>query len=485
MLASITHDFYVSKNAQSVGFSDEDVISISESMDEAHELGLFSTVKCALIGAECSRTHIVSVAVHPGFEERARSVDLYSSRYLDPCPRPSSETIHVNDMGVCIRRYPVGAPRAQPYHWSIFRTDIGSPANPTIPRNRLFDSFKCGDAIRTVRGNILVVKSSRDGLVTDVLERDLFFVERLVYRRVRFVEELLAAIALYIPLSHLQLWRFLPEPAPTVSRKEVRNRLLGAVSPYLRQGSRERFYQDLRDCRGALVGGVPLDILLWGRWPPGKRVVAPFLEVVVHCDMSESLHDLFLSNGYSSRVCAPPSRYGSTIESAELYTGRDADGTALKIYLYTSKDEALDVVLSGPTTAHMNAVTPDHVVSFYPGATYARSSILRGGVQRSDLQADDPVLTMGLEVVADNGDWKRECSHWCPMARRKTYGDEGVATYRWYDDLDTSDTLSWGRTEPLDISCAKPLAWQLSRKCMNTKCNDGALRQFRAKYVIV
>lgn len=101
-------------------------------------------------------------------------------------------------LGACIREYPWGAPRKQQYHWTIFhneslvsrrltrsptRTDVSqrSTLDPT-PRNLLFESFKCEDAKRTVWGNIVVVKTDRSGQVCDVKERDVFFIERLVYR---------------------------------------------------------------------------------------------------------------------------------------------------------------------------------------------------------------------------------------------------------------------------------------------------------------
>lgn len=53
------------------------------------------------------------------------------------------------------------------------------------PRNLLFETFKCEDAKRTVWGNIVVVKSDRNGKVVDVKERDIFFIERIVYRCVQ------------------------------------------------------------------------------------------------------------------------------------------------------------------------------------------------------------------------------------------------------------------------------------------------------------
>lgn len=54
-----------------------------------------------------------------------------------------------------------------------------------------YDNLKGIDGQKTVYGNILVVKSDSLGFVCDVLERDVFFVERLVCRYDLFDEFLL------------------------------------------------------------------------------------------------------------------------------------------------------------------------------------------------------------------------------------------------------------------------------------------------------
>jgi hypothetical protein len=56
--------------------------------------------------------------------------------------------------------------------------------NPPLPRNRLYDSFKCEDGRRNHYGNIAVVKADREGIVVNVEEEDLYFIEVLVYRYV-------------------------------------------------------------------------------------------------------------------------------------------------------------------------------------------------------------------------------------------------------------------------------------------------------------
>lgn len=53
-----------------------------------------------------------------------------------------------------------------------------------LPRNELYERLKGQFGSRTVYGNVLVIKTDTLGLVCDVLDRELFFVERLVYRSV-------------------------------------------------------------------------------------------------------------------------------------------------------------------------------------------------------------------------------------------------------------------------------------------------------------
>ena len=45
----------------------------------------------------------------------------------------------------------------------------------------LYDSFKMSDGRHSHFGNIMVVKSNSEGVVVDVCERDLYFIEVLVY----------------------------------------------------------------------------------------------------------------------------------------------------------------------------------------------------------------------------------------------------------------------------------------------------------------
>lgn len=91
-------------------------------MSPCVQAGLFGTVKCCVIGAQCTQTHIASVAIHPGYEERARNVDLYVDRYLvhEPGAAPVGAR-PVDENVACIRNYPVGSRHRLQYYWTIFK----------------------------------------------------------------------------------------------------------------------------------------------------------------------------------------------------------------------------------------------------------------------------------------------------------------------------------------------------------------------------
>ncbi|KAF5309726.1 hypothetical protein D9611_014435 [Ephemerocybe angulata] len=165
-------------------YTESALLDISRSFDEARQVGLFSTVKACVVGALCKKPLIVSVAVHPGFESSPRNIDLYVEPYLHdasvtvPALAPFTQ---LEDAGACIRRYPRGAPREQRNHWSIFRVSPGGRGGANLPVNERYESYKCSDAVRTVWGNIVVVKSDRLGTVCDMEAVDLGLAEFLVY----------------------------------------------------------------------------------------------------------------------------------------------------------------------------------------------------------------------------------------------------------------------------------------------------------------
>lgn len=165
---------------------------------------LISVVKGYFLGALCSEPRVVPVAVHRGYEDHPRNVDLYTDMWVEPEPDTHGGVVDLNDLGACVREYPYGAPRVQPFSFSIIvpvsvcsyhldSVDVATMSDcatarvqktrrASIPRNKLYSKLMEFTNLRTVVGNILVVKSDRLGHVCDVLERDLYFIERLLYR---------------------------------------------------------------------------------------------------------------------------------------------------------------------------------------------------------------------------------------------------------------------------------------------------------------
>ncbi|KAF5317854.1 hypothetical protein D9611_015089 [Ephemerocybe angulata] len=146
-------------------FSDGDVLAISSRFDTAHQ------------------AHLVSIAVHPGYEAAPRSIDLYVEQYLyPPTYAAPAAPRNLEHAGSCIRRYPHGAPRLQRNNWAIFTATKAGRGPIDLPVNDLYESYKCEDGVRTVWGNIVVVKTDRMGEVCDMVEKDIGVAELLIYR---------------------------------------------------------------------------------------------------------------------------------------------------------------------------------------------------------------------------------------------------------------------------------------------------------------
>lgn len=161
--------------------------------------------------------------------------------------------------------------------------------------------------------------------------------------------------------------------------------------------------------------------------------------------------------------------------------------------LTTSKTKAINVLLDSPFTAHMNAITPFQVVSFYPRLTYANESM------EVDRVVEPRERQLSVALTASNAHWTKPCGYYCPMRWRKTFGDPGVATYSWSpyprqpkSDWNNHSTLvtvgKWGdklipgwNTAPPpipteDLRLQQPLRWRISSTCSNPHCANHQLR---------
>lgn len=82
--------------------------------------GLFRGVKCCVFGAKSSGPVLATVAVHPGYEQQTRNVDLYIDQYIHPDPDRRVGVVNLDDLGVCLRSFPAGLARMQRWFWTIF-----------------------------------------------------------------------------------------------------------------------------------------------------------------------------------------------------------------------------------------------------------------------------------------------------------------------------------------------------------------------------
>ncbi|KAF5333130.1 hypothetical protein D9611_002410 [Ephemerocybe angulata] len=125
------------------------------------------------------------LAALDGYEDRPRNIDIDIDQYLEH----AGATVGVrslNKIGVCLEQYPLGAPRRQRYSWSIFYV---KQTRPPRPRNRMYDTLKDTPfawPIRSVFGNIVVVKSTREGTVCNVEEKDRSLIEIFIEDEVSY-----------------------------------------------------------------------------------------------------------------------------------------------------------------------------------------------------------------------------------------------------------------------------------------------------------
>ncbi|KAF6750010.1 hypothetical protein DFP72DRAFT_1072625 [Ephemerocybe angulata] len=305
-------------------YTQADILAQSNAVHNAQQAGLCETVQCCVLGAEAlPNSLIVSVPVHPGYEAQSRNIDLDIDQYLEHTG-PSVGVRSLNRIGVCLERYPYGAPRHQKYSWSIFYIN---QTNSLRPRNRMYDSLKVETSgtwpLRSVYGNILVAKSTYDGRVCDVEEKDRSLIEMLVYS---FIED------------------------------EASYHQFPVIKHPLRPDHADipEFFDILDMCDGAVIGSVVQQILLSGL----SANILPFdLNVVLAHDREDPLNSFLYRLGYQSSVEEPVKELcGDSVDRVEIQ----------RITALVSKEEAISVLLRSPFTGQMNALTSTTLGSYYP-----------------------------------------------------------------------------------------------------------------------
>ncbi|KAJ3531224.1 hypothetical protein NMY22_g8245 [Coprinellus aureogranulatus] len=460
-----------------IPYSDVEVEALSQFFDEAVAAKLFTSAKCALIGAKSKQTRIVTVLVKPGCEGRPRNIDLLPRRYLDAHEDDDrrvglDKTLRWNAW--CVRRYPGTCPTQPPFIWTIYTADT-LDGRRKFPENDLYKRLTNTMSPRLHSGNVLIAKADISGVVCDVLERDLFFVEVLV---ASFFEGGACQLdfpgadnVLIVPghillilaqtLSWIDLLRarhFPTTEALFVVGSEIRRRVFGRLDRFIPHELAPDFFQELKSARGFITGGVVREVFLMNHdnAPPPLRPIphtvdedttaeddpagltSTLIIVVAKCNISP-LQDFIKGLGYSSIPINEDSRLVDTrkgkdvVATIEHYNKEGGSGQEYDIILLVSENEALSVLMAGGDTADMVAISHDTIVSYYPRLTFANEGLL----VNSGVRADD-AATMSItldeedvEIHLSNYHWTKPCGPYCPELWRCNYDDEGALKVHW------------------------------------------------------
>ncbi|KAF6752797.1 hypothetical protein DFP72DRAFT_849572 [Ephemerocybe angulata] len=504
-------------------YTKTDILARSDTIGNAHQAGLCATVQCCVLGAEAPPDSlIVSVPIHPGYEDQPRNIDLDIDQYLENAG-PMVGVRALNTVGVCLEQYPHGAPRRQKYSWSIFYVN---QSNPLRPRNRMYDSLKVETAatwpLRSVYSNIVVVKSTREGRVCNVEEKDRSLIEMLVYSFPTHTDDaldmqlhrrrgLISSISDRVPClflippmqspvqphpiyhgdvlmnmvphfhwANLVMLLNFPFPGPELAEKEMRLRIFEALKTFIPPSDIPEFFDVLDLCEGAVVGSC-----FPGRLSKSK----PFdLNVALGHDREDPMNSFLSRLGFQSTVQDPVKEIcGDSVGRVEVY--RKRIGTkVVQITALVSKAEALSVVLRSPFTGQMNALTSTTIGSYYPRLMFRNESLCLEGFDLSKLPPTIRPPTFAL--FPDNSHWTNACGVYCPATWRKTYNDRGLARYRWSVRSQTAGPAPlWGMPPDVDprheqLWKGELLSWKMRRRCANPHCPNMVLYDSRQQFLL-
>jgi hypothetical protein len=144
----------------------------------------------------------------------------------------------------------------------------------------------------------------------------------------------------------------------------------------------------------------------------------------------------------------------------------------------------------------MNAITHDAVFSFFPRLTYANEALVVSRVTEGGMNVDELKVGGGVQLYSNNAHWTRDCGLYCPMKRRKTFDDLGVARYRWSPlENDLNEYNEWGNKifdEPVrslatewDLMYSAMETWRILDRCVNPHCDNAKKYLRRMQYVKV
>lgn len=130
--------------------------------------------------------------------------------------------------------------------------------------------------------------------------------------------------------------------------------------------------------------------------------------------------------------------------------------------------DPVSFLLAAPTTDHMNAVSPYHIISMYPDLTYDNQAIRVPGVLSSDNQ-----LSSGTVLHDTNAHMRESCGMYCPLRWRILYRDHSIYRRQWFVDDDTKTIAAgWAGQQWEDKFLLRNTMsrWRLSDVCHNPMC---------------
>ncbi|KAF6755557.1 hypothetical protein DFP72DRAFT_1119589 [Ephemerocybe angulata] len=204
-------------------YTQADILARSNAVRNAQQAGLCETVQCCVLGAEAlPNSLIVSVPIHPGYEAQSRNIDLDIDQYLE----------HTGP-SVGVR--------------SLNRIESNQFIASSKSHVRFAESGNLRDLAIEVGlwQHILVAKSTYDGRVCDVEEKDRSLIEMLVYS---FIEDE-ASYHQFPVIKH-------PLRPDHIAEKEIRLRIFDALTPFIPKADIPEFFDILDMCDGAVIGSV-------------------------------------------------------------------------------------------------------------------------------------------------------------------------------------------------------------------------------------
>ncbi|KAJ3518230.1 hypothetical protein NMY22_g13786 [Coprinellus aureogranulatus] len=504
-------------------FTDDDVHALSNRISDGGNRGLFKTVLACFMGSSCTEPHIVNVPLRPGLGARPTNIDVFTEPYLETEEDGISNVRDLSNCGYKVSSYPRQIARRTRYEWSIFQAEKKIVRRAALPPNRFIQGLApMAESGATCSGNVLVVKTAVDGSLLDVLERDLTYIEELVHAYLRDGEgtcgntsslspwlsfivamdlgpgsillhtDIVPIIVAFMSWPALMIFRILPGAAQLVE-DEVWDRIVLYLSRYMHEDTVGEFIGLLRSANGVVAGSVVRQILT--HMLRGSPSIVPFdLNILVKEDRQWQIIEFFTAKqGYMHRRAYPSRRYREAATGLEILEKPSSSGPPSKVIISITRKGAMKLLLASPTTAQLNILTPNSIITLFPLLTMKNECLQMDRKLPDPIPAEpvDRVPSDGVRLFHTNAHWARDCGSYCPARWRTTYTDgDTLKRYRWskialctengWDVARNWDLGDWSSpdtdVDQSDIMYQEMIQWRVSASCSNGNCSHAWLR---------